>query len=720
MLSASTCSTPCNLDLVDKSSMAILQSHLIAVPDAKAPIVACPADIPALPTDLGVCGATTITGTATASDNCGTASIAPAPGATLTLPVGINTVGYTASDGATPANTATCTQTVTVVDNELPTITCPTDPVVVVLSSAETRRRLSSVVPENCALMPDLVALSSFSDNGAVVSTSMSVGGVTIAAGACLPTATCDETLTATITVMDAAGNSASCMVDMYIQYDIVAPSVSCVDTTLYADASCQSEMPEFTTSTSDDCIITSNVQTPAAGSMLMLGATEVSVTASDQANTATCTSTVIVVDTTPPTITCPADATALPNDLGVCAATTSTGTAIASDNCGTIASISPAPGATLTLPVGINTMGYTASDGATPANTATCTQTVTVVDIEAPVIACPADATAVPNDLGICGATTTTGTSIASDNCVTTSISPAPGATLTLSVGTRTVDYTVSDGAMPVNTATCTQTVTVKDTEAPIVNCPATYVVLSGSNCTARMPDLAAEATYSDNCIGIASVGVTVGGETYAPGACLPTEVCNSNLSATITKTDGSGNAAACTTTLLIDGDGDKYKADAKCNNCVKQASPPYKNYGLTKVCSSCSCPNIDEAVRSKCYNCLSWTRPENFDGSWCTGCAALAKFPELGGVPSVDKCMSCVVNLDSFCIKKDSCASPPKTRSDGITPFLPTPAEINACWNCMSQHKFYKWGSVTMTGQGQCGNVASKTSTGTNPMLL
>ncbi|KAG1655960.1 hypothetical protein FOA52_005215 [Chlamydomonas sp. UWO 241] len=157
--------------------------------------------------------------------------------------------------------------------------------------------------------------------------------------------------------------------------------------------------------------------------------------------------------------------------------------------------------------------------------------------------------------------------------------------------------------------------------------------------------------------------------------------------------------------------------KADAKRGNCVKQASPLYKAAGLIKVCSGCSCSNIAEAVRSKCYNCLSWARPGNYDGSWCTGCAAIAKFPELGGVTSVDKCMSCVINLDSFCLKKDSCAYPPRYRSDGATPFNATLAEINACWSCMSQHKFYKWGSAT-AGQGQCGNVASKSSTGTNPL--
>ncbi|KAG1680166.1 hypothetical protein FOA52_000279 [Chlamydomonas sp. UWO 241] len=174
--------------------------------------------------------------------------------------------------------------------------------------------------------------------------------------------------------------------------------------------------------------------------------------------------------------------------------------------------------------------------------------------DTTPPTITCPADATALPNDLGVCAATTSTGTATASDNCGTTSIAPAPGATLTLPVGINTVGYTASDGATPANTATCTQTVTVVDTEAPLVNCPATYVVMSGSNCTARMPDLAAEATYSDNC-GLARVSVTVSGKTYAPGACLPTAVCDSTLSATITVTDGSGNAAACTTTLLIDG---------------------------------------------------------------------------------------------------------------------------------------------------------------------
>src|SRR5207253_4009474 len=61
-------------------------------------------------------------GTATASDNCGTVNITRSPSGN-TFPVGTNTITWTATDGA--GNTATATQTVTVIDNTPPVISCP-------------------------------------------------------------------------------------------------------------------------------------------------------------------------------------------------------------------------------------------------------------------------------------------------------------------------------------------------------------------------------------------------------------------------------------------------------------------------------------------------------------------------------------------------------------------------------------------------------------------
>ena len=111
-------------------------------------------------------------------------------------------------------------------------------------------------------------------------------------------------------------------------------------------------------------------------------------------------TTTVKVVDTTPPSISCPADVTAN-NDPGQCYAAVKPGKATATDVCD--GTVTPAgarsDGKALSdpYPVGTTTITWTATDSS--GNTSTCTQQVTVKDVEKPVISCPGDMT-VPQDL--------------------------------------------------------------------------------------------------------------------------------------------------------------------------------------------------------------------------------------------------------------------------------------------------------------------------------
>ncbi|WP_272150411.1 proprotein convertase P-domain-containing protein, partial [Tenacibaculum aiptasiae] len=115
-----------------------------------------------------------------------------------------------------------------------------------------------------------------------------------------------------------------------------------------------------------------------------------------------TATVTVTEVDTTNPTISsCPADVT-VNVDAGTCTASgVSLGTApTGTDNCGTPTITNNAPA---TFPIGATTVTWTSTDAA--GNTATCTQTVTVVDNINPTISsCPADVT-VNVDAGTCTA---------------------------------------------------------------------------------------------------------------------------------------------------------------------------------------------------------------------------------------------------------------------------------------------------------------------------
>jgi hypothetical protein len=165
-----------------------------------------------------------------------------------------------------------------------------------------------------------------------------------------------------------------------------------------------------------------------ASGSTFPVGVTTVTATATNTCGTATCTFTITVNDTQAPVLTCPANIT-VNNAAGLCAASVATPNPTNTDNCavtvrtwaltGATTGASPATGlnnvGTQTFNVGVTTVTYTSSDAA--GNTSTCSFTVTVNDVQPPVITCPANVT-VSNDPGLCSAVVNYALPSASDNC--------------------------------------------------------------------------------------------------------------------------------------------------------------------------------------------------------------------------------------------------------------------------------------------------------------
>jgi hypothetical protein len=167
--------------------------------DTEAPQINCPADV-VVTADAGVCEATGVAiGTATATDNCTVASItndAPA-----VFPLGVTTITWTATDAA--GNSTTCTQTVTVTDNELPTIACPGDlNLTADAGSCEAAGVVlgSPITGDNC-----------------------SVASVTNDAPAAFPLGT----TTVTWTVVDGSGNSETCQ-QLVTVTDNELPTIAC------------------------------------------------------------------------------------------------------------------------------------------------------------------------------------------------------------------------------------------------------------------------------------------------------------------------------------------------------------------------------------------------------------------------------------------------------------------------------------------------------------
>ena len=173
-------------------------------------------------------------------------------------------------------------------------------------------------------------------------------------------------------------------------------------------------------------------------------------------------TRTVIVRDTTPPTVTAPPNVTVNtgPGNTS-CSVTVSDatlGTASANDACQGSLSTTRSGVPAGNVFTGTTTVTYSATDAA--GNTGTATQTVTVVDTTPPVISCQANIVA-DYDAAVNGAVVTYTAPIGTDNCgaTTTLIAGLPSGS-TFPLGTTTNTFRVTDGAG--NTAQCSFNVTV------------------------------------------------------------------------------------------------------------------------------------------------------------------------------------------------------------------------------------------------------------------
>src|SRR5204863_338333 len=169
--------------------------------------------------------------------------------------------------------------------------------------------------------------------------------------------------------------------------------------------------------------------------------------------------------------------------------------------------------------------------------NTATCSRTVVVRDITAPLITCPVVVSPVE-----CPDGPVFGDATASDACdhsvsVTYSDTSTPGTCARTYSTTRT--WTATDDCG--NTATCSRTVVVRDITAPLITCP---VVVSPVEC----PDgpVFGDATAWDACD--QSVAVTYS-DASTPCTCARTY----STTRTWTATDDCGNTATCSRTVVV-----------------------------------------------------------------------------------------------------------------------------------------------------------------------
>jgi hypothetical protein len=482
--------------------------------DVTPPSITCPSNI-TVNNATDQCGAA-VTYTATASDNCPGVSVSYSPVSGTFFPVGTTTVTATATDAS--GNSSSCTFTVTVADVQNPSITCPAN--ITVNNTAD-----------QCGANVTFSATASDNCPGVVISYSP-------VSGSFFPVGTTTVTATAT----DASGNSSSCTFTVTVK-DAQAPVITCPANITVNNTSGQcGANVAFSATASDNCpgVIVSYDLAP--GSFFPVGTTTVTATATDASgNSSSCTFTVTVNDTENPVISCPGNIT-VSNSAGVCGAIVNYTTPVGTDNCGgsvTTQTAGLASGAT--FPIGTTTNTFVVTDAS--GNTASCSFTVTVNDTEKPVIVCPSNVT-VSNDAGVCGAAVNYTAPVGTDNCsgATTvqTAGLASGATFPTGVTTNTFVVTDASG----NTTSCSFTVTVNDTEKPVISCPASIAINNTpGQCGAAVNYTAPVGT--DNCSG----SVTTQTAGLASGATFPIGVTIN----TFVVTDASGNTATCSFTVTV-----------------------------------------------------------------------------------------------------------------------------------------------------------------------
>jgi 6-phosphogluconolactonase (cycloisomerase 2 family) len=191
-------------------------------------------------------------------------------------------------------------------------------------------------------------------------------------------------------------------------------------------------------------------------------------------------------------------------------------------------------------FPKGTTTVHIKATDNA--GNFSNCIFTVKVVDQQAPSINCAVDVT-VNNAPDQCGAAVNYQLPTASDNCPDVgAVSCNPPSGTFFPIGATTVTCTVKDASN--NSSQCSFKVTVKDTQAPAINCPADKIAATATPCDAGLVVNYPAPMVSDNCPNNLLVVCTP-----ASGAVFPVGA----TTVTCKVTDGGGNQAECSFKVTI-----------------------------------------------------------------------------------------------------------------------------------------------------------------------
>ncbi|MFN8295867.1 MAG: T9SS type A sorting domain-containing protein [Chitinophagales bacterium] len=453
------------------------------------------------------------------SDACGVASLALDNSSFTCANVGSgNTVVLTVTDVNT--NTSTCTATVTVQDNVAPVAVCQN--VTVQLDNTGNGSTTASSVNNGSS---DACGVASLGlDNSSFTCSNVGSGNTVV------------------LTVTDVNGNSTTCSATVTVQ-DNVAPVAVCQDVTVQLDnaGNGSTTANAVNNGSSDACGIATKVLSKTSFTCANVGTNPVVLTVTDvNGNSTTCSATVTVQDNVAPVAVCQ-NVTVNLDNTGNGSTTANAVNNGSSDACGIATKLLSKTTFTCAN-VGANPVVLTVTD--INGNSTTCSATVTVRDLVAPIALCQNVTVNLDN----------TGNGSTTANAVNNGSSDACGiATKVLSktsfncsnVGANPVVLTVTD--VNGNSTTCSATVTVRDLIAPVALCKNVTVALDATGNASVTP--AQLNNNSTDACGIASL--TINSTSLATFNCTNT----GTNTITLKVTDVNGNTSTCVSTVTVTG---------------------------------------------------------------------------------------------------------------------------------------------------------------------
>ena len=477
----------------DENGNSASATQTVSIVDTTSPVIIVPDDV--------IVEATTFDqnevflGNTSSTDNGKIASITNDAPAFFTL--GDTIVTWIATDES--GNSASDTQLVSIVDTTAPRITAPYD------ITFEATSQSNNVIALGEPNARETVTSSTITNDAPG---SFSLGDTIV-----------------TWTATDENGNSASATQTVSI-VDTTSPVLVVPDDVIVEATSPDENVIDIGVATADDNVVIESI-TNDAPDVFSYGNTTVTWIAQDSSgNFVNATQSIVVIDTMPPIITSPEDVKA--EATGINGNVIEIGMAIADDLVEVASLTNNAPGS---FSLGDTIVTWTATDE--NGNSASATQTVSIVDTTSPVIIVPDDviveATTFDQNEVFLGNTSST------DNGKIASITNDAPAFFTL--GDTIVTWIATDESG--NSASDTQLVSIVDTTAPRITAPydITFEATSQSNNVIALGEPNARETVTSSTITNDAPGSFSLGDTIV----------------TWTATDENGNSASATQTVSI-----------------------------------------------------------------------------------------------------------------------------------------------------------------------